>query len=97
MLARAHELFSHIQNVEVRLELMIIALTILVAQQGKRATAENVVSAMFSESFESSEMTVLCKGLRSWWKRRGNNQTEMPPVRDDEFAEPFQEFFASCR
>jgi serine/threonine protein kinase len=97
MLARAHELFAHIENVEVRLELMIIALTILVAQQGKRATAENVVSAMFSESFESSEMAVLCKGLRSWWKKRGASQTEMPPVRAEEFAEPFQEFFASCR
>jgi|GEM_PF-3803837 serine/threonine protein kinase len=96
MIARAHELFAQIPSVEVRLELMIIALTILVAQQGKRATAENVVSSMFSESFESSEIAVLCKGLRSWWKKRGS-KVEMPPVRADEFAEPFQDFFASCR
>ncbi|HEX5102599.1 MAG TPA: protein kinase [Pirellulaceae bacterium] len=97
MLARAHELFSQIDSVEVRLELMIIALTVLVAQQGKRATAETVVNSMFTESFESSEMAVLCKGLRSWWKKRGGKKTEMPPVRAEEFAEPFQEFFASCR
>jgi serine/threonine protein kinase len=97
MIARAHELFVQIPSVEVRLELMIIALTILVAQPGKRATAQNVVSAMFSESFESSEIATLCKGLRSWWKKRGGGKSEMPPVRDEEFAEPFQEFFASCR
>jgi serine/threonine protein kinase len=97
MIARAHELFVQIDSIEVRLELMIIALTILVAQQGKRATAENVVSAMFSESFESSEMAALCKGLRSWWKKRASGQAHMPPVRDEEFAGPFQEFFASCR
>ncbi|MCI0361017.1 MAG: protein kinase [Planctomycetaceae bacterium] len=97
MIARAHELFSHISSVEVRLELMIIALTVFAAQQGKRATAENVVNSMFSESFESSEMAVLCKGLRSWWKKRGNSQPAMPPVRAEDFAEPFQDFFASCR
>jgi serine/threonine protein kinase len=96
MLARAHELFAQVQNVEVRLELMIIALTVLVAQQGKRATAESVVNSMFTESFESSEVATLCKGLRSWWKRRAS-KAAMPVVRDDEFVEPFQQFFASCR
>lgn len=97
MVARAHELFSQVENVEVRLELMIIALTVLVAQPGKRATAENVVNSMFSESFDSSEVAVLCKGLRSWWKKRGGSKAPMPPVRAEEFAEPFQDFFASCR
>jgi serine/threonine protein kinase len=97
MIARAHELFAHIANVEVRLELMIVALTILAAQRGKRATAENVVSSMFTESFESSQITALCKGLRSWWKKRGSHRFEMPPLATDEFAEPFQHFFASCR
>ena len=97
MMARAHELFSQIDNVDVRLELMIIALTILAAQHGKRATAENVVNSMFTESFESSEIAALCKGLRSWWKKRGSSQFAMPPLRADEFAEPFQDFFAGCR
>jgi serine/threonine protein kinase len=97
MIARAHELFLQISNVEVRLELMIIALTIYVAQQGKRATAENVVSSMFSESFESSEMVLLCKGLRSWWKKRVGGKAAMPPIPVEDFAEPFQEFFAACR
>lgn len=97
MVARAHELFSRISNVEVRLELMIIALTIFVAQQGKRATAENLVNSMFTESFDSSEIAVLCKGLRSWWKKRVSGKAGMPPIRVEEFAEPFQEFFAGCR
>jgi serine/threonine protein kinase len=96
MVARAQELFSQIASVDVRLELMIIALTILVAQEGKRAPAENVVNSMFSESFESSEIAAICKGLRSWWKKRGGSKTGMPPVRAEEFAEPFQDFFASC-
>jgi serine/threonine protein kinase len=97
MIARAHELFAAIPRVEVRLQLMIIALTMLVAQPGKRATAENIVSSMFSESFDSSEMAVLCKGLRSWWKRQAGGGVEMPPIRVEAFAEPFQEFFSSCR
>jgi serine/threonine protein kinase len=97
MIARAHELFAAIPRVEVRLQLMIIALTMLVAQPGKRATAENIVSSMFSESFDTSEMAVLCKGLRSWWKKQGSSRAEMPPIRVDAFAEPFQDFFASCR
>jgi serine/threonine protein kinase len=97
MVARAHELFAHIANVEVRLELMIIALTVLVAQQGKRATAEVVVNSMFTESFESSEIAAICKGLKSWWKKRASTKAEMPVLRAEEFAEPFQDFFASCR
>lgn len=97
IIARSHELFAAIARVEVRLQLMIIALTVLVAQPGKRATAENLVSSMFSESFDSSEVAVLCKGLRSWWKKRGSARAEMPPIHVDAFAEPFQEFFASCR
>jgi len=97
MIARAHELFAQIERLEVRLELMIIALTILTAQPGKRATAENVVNSMFTEPFESSEIAVLCKGLRSWWKKRGSARCEMPAVRVGEFAEPFQDFFAGCR
>jgi hypothetical protein len=97
MIARAHELFARIANVEVRLELMIIALTVLVAQQGKRATAEVVVNSMFTESFESSEIAAICKGLKSWWKKRASNKFQMPPLRAEEFAEPFQDFFASCR
>jgi serine/threonine protein kinase len=97
MMARAHELFAQIPRLEVRLELMIIALAILCAQPGKRTTAENVVNTMFSAPFDASEITLLCKGLRSWWKKRGSSKTELPPVRADEFAEPFQKFFASCR
>jgi hypothetical protein len=97
MIARAHELFAQIQSIEARLELMIIALTILAAQPAKRATAENVVNSMFTEPFESSEVAALCKGLRSWWKKRGSARSEMPAVRSDEFAEPFQDFFAGCR
>lgn len=96
MIARTQELFAQITNVEVRLELMIIALTIFATQPGKRATAETVVSSMFTEPFESSEIAVLCKGLRSWWKKRGSRRFEMPPVHTEEFAEPFQEFFAGC-
>ena len=96
MIARAHELFSRVANVQVRLELMIIALTILAAQRGKRATAENVVSSMFTESFDASEIATLCKGLRSWWKKRGSRSFAMPPVPSEEFAPPFQDFFASC-
>jgi hypothetical protein len=52
---------------------------------------------MFSAPFGASEVTVLCKGLRSWWKKRGSGKAELPPVRAEEFAEPFQRFFASCR
>jgi hypothetical protein len=96
MIARAHELFSQIANVEVRLELMIIALTILAAGRGKRATAETVVSSMFTEPFDASEMATLCKGLRSWWKKRASRRFEMPAIPTDEFAEPFQAFFAGC-
>ncbi|HZL90523.1 MAG TPA: protein kinase [Pirellulaceae bacterium] len=97
MIARAHELFAQIPKLEVRLELMIIALTILVAQQGKRATAENVVNSMFCQPFDSSEISLLCKGLRTWWKKRGSGKAELPPIRTEEFAEPFQRFFASCQ
>src|SRR4029453_10720486 len=81
MVARAHELFAHIANVEVRLELMIIALTVLGAQQGKRAPAEGVVNSMFTESFESSEIAAICKGLKSWWKKRASTNAEMPVLR----------------
>ena len=97
MVARAHELFTQIENVEVRLELMIIALTVLVAQQGKRATAEVVVNSMFTEPFESSEIATICKGLKSWWKKRASAHFAMPPLRAEEFAEPFQNFFDGCR
>ena len=97
MLARAHELFAQIPKLEVRLELMIIALTILCAQPGKRTTAENIVNSMFSTPFGASEITVLCKGLRSWWKKRGSGKTELPAVCAEEFAEPFQRFFANWR
>jgi hypothetical protein len=97
MVARAHELFAQIQSVEVRLELMIIALTVLVAQQGKRATAEVVVNSMFTEPFESSEIATICKGLKSWWKKRPGQNFAMPPLRAEEFAEPFQAFFEGCR
>jgi serine/threonine protein kinase len=97
MLARAHELFDRIDNVEVRLEMMIIALTILAAQPAKRGTAENVVCAMFSEPFESSEITTLCKGLSSWSKKRGGNLSALTALRVEELAQPFQDFFAGCR
>jgi Protein kinase domain len=97
MVARAHELFAQIANVEVRLELMIIALTVLVAQQGKRATAEVVVNSMFTEPFESSEVATICKGLKSWWKKRAGPHLTMPALRDEDFAPPFQEFFAGCQ
>jgi hypothetical protein len=96
MVARAHELFNQIPNVEVRLELMIIALTVLVAQQGKRATAEVVVNSMFTEPFEASQVATICKGLKSWWKKRPGRSLAMPQLRADEFAQPFQDFFAGC-
>jgi hypothetical protein len=97
MTIRASELFQGIRNLEVRLELMIIALTILGAKSGRRAAAENVVQSMFSQSFDTGEVTVLCKGLRSWWKKRPSGHRELPQIRAEEFAEPFQRFFASCR
>jgi len=97
MLARAHELFAQIDQVDVRLELMIIALTILAAQPAKRATAESIVNSMFTEPFESSEIATICKGLRSWWKKRGSGLSTMPSLRVDEFPKPFQDFFAGCQ
>jgi hypothetical protein len=97
MVARAHELFAQIRSVEVRLELMIIALTVFAAQRGKRATAEVVVNSMFTEPFESSEIATICKGLRSWWKKRPAAEFAMPALRDEDFAEPFQDFFENCR